>query len=339
MFHWKLPACFTCWLAKHTMKGKEFHSGKKLEKELEEISRMLEYLLNETDISEFKEECEDTLPAKIKHQIVRLSETIRGREARMRQERDNTRELIGEIAHQMRTPLANMESYTELLVYQLSPTSANQPNSSLEEQPADQPNSSLEGVPANRSNSSLAIESCILALQASEEKLRFLTESFIKMARLQNRLIQIRKNLESLNTTAASAAGMVRKAAEEKQIDIKLESEEETLVYHDPNWLGEAVYNLLDNSVKYSPEHTVIGIQIQKNEMYAQIKISDEGIGIQENEEARIFQRFYRGANVGRQPGFGLGLYLAREIVLLHGGFVKAKRREKGLSISIFLPV
>ncbi|TGY97745.1 HAMP domain-containing histidine kinase [Petralouisia muris] len=279
------------------------------------------------------------LPAKIKHQIVRLSETIRGREARMRRERDQTRELIAEIAHQMRTPLANMESYTELLVYQLSPTSAAQPGGSLEGVPTAQSGGSLERVPAAQPGGSLAIESCILALQASEEKLRFLTESFIKMARLQNHLIQIRKNLESLNATAVSAAGMVRKTAEEKKIDIKLEAEEEILAYHDPNWLGEAVYNLLDNSVKYSPEHTVIIIQIQKNEMYAQIKISDAGIGIQENEEAKIFQRFYRGANVGRQPGFGLGLYLVREIVLLHGGFVKAQRREKGLSISIFLPV
>ena len=95
---------------------------------------------------------------------------------------------------------------------------------------------------------------------------------------------------------------------------------------------------MLENSVKYSPPHSVIRVSAAQNEMYTKISVSDSGIGIMEGEEGRIFQRFYRGKRTDGQPGFGLGLYLAREIVLLHGGFLKARRNTPGLEISMFLP-
>ena len=90
--------------------------------------------------------------------------------------------------------------------------------------------------------------------------------------------------------------------------------------------------------MKYSPVGSIVKIAVIYNEMYTRISVSDSGIGIREGEEGRIFQKFYRGKDTGGQPGFGLGLYLSREIVLMHGGFVKARRRERGMEISVFLP-
>ena len=72
--------------------------------------------------------------------------------------------------------------------------------------------------------------------------------------------------------------------------------------------------------------------------MYARIQVVDEGIGIGEGEENRIFQRFYRGSQTAGISGFGLGLYISREIVLLHGGFMKARRKENGLEVAILIP-
>ena len=149
----------------------------------------------------------------------------------------------------------------------------------------------------------------------------------------------LKKKLAVEATASALNENAQKKAAEEKQMEVEVTGAEEIHVWHDANWLGEAVYNLLDNSVKYAPERSSIRVAVSQDEMYTRIVVSDDGIGIPEGEENRIFQRFYRGSRVNGEPGFGLGLYISREIVTLHGGFMKAKRKEPGLEISIFLPV
>lgn len=128
---------------------------------MEEISRMLERVLNGECIQPGEIGYEDTLPAKIRYQIRRISEKNQGVEARITRERDETKALIGEIAHQMRNPLAGVESYTQLLEGEIS------------------------GEPGR---------TYLRALEQSEQRLHFLTESFIKMARLEQQMIQIKKN-------------------------------------------------------------------------------------------------------------------------------------------------
>ena len=78
---------------------------------------------------------------------------------------------------------------------------------------------------------------------------------------------------------------------------------------------------------------------VSENEMFMKIRVRDYGLGISEGEENKIFQRFYRGRLVTTQAGFGIGLYLAREIVSLHGGFLTARRMKQGLLMEIRIPV
>lgn len=250
---------------------------------------------------------EDTLPAKVQHQIIRLSDKMRGSEEKLSRERDEIKELITEIAHQLRNPLANMESYIDL----------------------------LKDEDCSRDDRLFYLA----AIESAEERIRFLTESFIKMARLESRIIQIKKESRALKDTILQSILQAGPEAEAKGIAIKLHMEQDLEIDHDPNWLGEAVYNLLDNSVKYSPENAVIDISVTTNEMFTQISVRDYGMGIEAEEENLIFKRFYRGKKVTVQEGFGLGLYLAREIIMDHDGFMKAKREKKGMTISIYLPV
>lgn len=273
-------------------------------KELEEFSRRLDQLLSGEEL-DFRADYKDLLPSKIRHQLIRLSEKIRGNEKRWKKERDDIKELIAEIAHQMRNPLTNMETYLEL----------------------------LEAAESEEEK-----EQYMDALKKTESKLHFLTESFIKMARMESRIIQITPQPSLLVPTILQSVLKVKKAADEKHIFIDLRIDEELCVSHDPNWLEEAVFNILENSVKYSPPDSTVEIWAEKNEMYTKISVLDRGCGICEGEEGKIFGRFYRGKGTEGQPGFGLGLYLSREIVLLHGGFIKARRKSRGLEISIFLP-
>ena len=309
-----------------------FQNLSKSRKEMEELSASLESLINGEEPA-LDRVSEDTLPSKIRSQILRLNDKMRGSEQALLQEREEIRGLIADTAHQLRTPLANMESYLSLLKADLERRTGTSESIRMEDQAY-----------------------YIRAIAESEEKIRFLTESFIRMARLENGIIQIRKDSLDMEGTLLGSILQAKKAADEKQIEIRLTmsgesgrtkktsgrekgKEAESAVLHDPQWLGEAVFNLLDNSIKYSPEGSTIHVSTVKNEMFFRIEVRDEGTGIEEGEENLIFRRFYRGKHVNGQNGFGLGLYLSREIVQRHGGFMKVKRLEPGLSVGIYLPV
>ncbi len=309
-----------------------FQNLSKNRKEMEELSSALESLINGERPS-LDRVSEDTLPSKIRSQILRLNDKMRGSEQALLQEREEIRGLIADTAHQLRTPLANMESYLSLLKADLERRTGTSESIRMEDQAY-----------------------YIRAIAESEEKIRFLTEGFIRMARLENGIIQIRKDSLDMEGTLLGSILQAKKAADEKQIEIRLTMSGESgrtkktsgrekgkeagsAVLHDPQWLGEAVFNLLDNSIKYSPEGSTIHVSTVKNEMFFRIEVRDEGTGIEEGEENLIFRRFYRGKHVNGQNGFGLGLYLSREIVQRHGGFMKVKRLEPGLSVGIYLPV
>ena len=274
-------------------------------KEMEALSEALEKLIN-GEAPETEGISQDTLPSKVRSQILRLGEIMKAKEQALGKEKEEIRGMIADTAHQLRTPLANMESYLELL-------------------------ETMDWEEKEREN-------YLLALRESQEKIRFLTEGLIKMARLESRIIQIRKEARDLQETLLESILQVKKAAEEKHIEIRLEMTAGEQAPHDRQWLGEAVYNLLDNSVKYSEEYGQILMTVVRNEMFTEIRVRDWGRGIEEGEENLVFGRFYRGKNVSGEKGFGLGLYLAREIVHQHGGFLKLKRQEPGLSVSIYLP-
>lgn len=274
-------------------------------REMEALSLVLEKLINDEPIDSMQGD-KDTLPSKIRHQMIRLSDKMRGNEEQLIKDRDEIKGLISEIAHQLRNPLANMEGYLQL----------------------------LEEGAGSRERESAYID----AIAVSERRIRFLTESFIKMARLESKVIQIKKESADLKKTLLRSILQVQGAAVEKKIDIRLQMDENLRISHDANWLSEAVFNLLDNSIKYSSSSSYVDMKAEVNEMFAEISVTDSGMGIEQGEENLIFQRFYRGKKVTSQEGFGLGLYLAREIVLQHQGFMKVTRLEEGMKISIFLP-
>ena len=275
-------------------------------RELGEISVCLDNLLQKKEISYYSVQ-NDTLTSKIFSQIQRVQKMYGGITALVESERDGIKKLLAEIAHQLRTPLSNMETYLTLLE-------------------------------DNRIGDKER-ETYIKAVEKSENKLHFLIEKFIVAARLENQIIQIHKCDSNLKETVAQAVFQVRKKAEEKNINIIVQGEDaDKRVLHDRNWLCEAICNLLDNSIKYSPVSTDIVVTLISNEMFSEICIEDSGTGIEKGEENKIFQLYYRGKNISNEEGYGMGLFITREIVQKHDGFMKVKRKDPGLIMSIILP-
>ena len=275
--------------------------------ELKRISVYLQELLEGKEIN-IGADNEDTMSSKITYQLMRVQNVLISQKNKAQNEKRELQELISEIAHQMRTPLTNLRNYLGFL-----------------EEIIDEKKSEPE-------------QQYLKAVQISEEKIYFLTEHFIRISRLEHGMIQLKIEENDFMKTFRNALGQVQEQAERKGITFQFDFLGKVEVNHDTNWMEEAIYNLLDNAVKYSAQGGKINVTVREDEMFLTLRIRDFGIGIEPEEENKIFQRFYRGCRVGNQEGFGIGLYLAREIVLKHGGFLAVKRENPGIEMRLSLP-
>ena len=270
------------------------------------LLRRLDQMLDEAIRGDFREEAFaepllSALETKLAHYLSASSVSA----VHLREERDKIKSLIADISHQTKTPIANVLLYTQLLEEQELPEGAG----------------------------SLTAE-----LIRQTEKLQGLIEALLQSSRLESGLLVLHPTRGDLSAIGARAAGQYRSLAAEKGITILLELAPAPAVF-DEKWTEEAVCNLLDNAVKYTPEGGSIHVAAELWEMYAKIDITDTGIGIPESSHAAIFRRFYREAAVHRIPGIGIGLYLTREIVTLQGGYLMvASALGKGSTFSVFLP-
>ena len=277
-------------------------------KEMNKIYKLTESLINGNDLDD-SDIGKETLYSKTANQLIRLQEMLEGRRKEAEKSQYEIQKLISEIAHQLRTPLANIKNYTELLQESLDETQEVLNTEYMKD------------------------------LRTSEEQLCFLVESFIKTARLEQGIIQVHMQKENLVETILNALGQIQKKAEDKGIFFQVELPEKIICEHDKNWMCEAFYNVFDNAVKYSKNNSRINITMKQTEMFYKIQIRDYGIGIKDGEENKIFQRFYRGEQARGQEGCGIGLYLSREIVLLQKGMIKAKQMNPGFLIEVNLPI
>ena len=250
---------------------------------------------------------EESLFYKINHRLVRLYEVMRENRDSVVKERADLQELISDISHQVKTPIANL----------------NMINSTLLEQ----------DVPPNKQKEFL------LASSSQLDKLDFLMQVMIKTSRLETGIISLEKKIQPIYDTLASALGGILLNAEKKQIDVSVDCPEQLAVPHDRKWTSEALFNILDNAVKYTPENGKIIVTVACWELYLKISIADTGKGIPEKHQGAIFKRFYREDDVHDVEGIGIGLYLAREIISMQGGYIKVMSEVgKGTTFSIFLP-
>lgn len=280
-------------------------SQKYIENIFIQLSDLLDTIINMKDDTIFST-IEDTILSKLQYQTIKLTNILKSKNKRIEDERNEIKALISDIAHQLKTPLTNLKMYGEFL----------QDDTLTEE----------ERKEFNE------------VIISSLNRLTFLVESMIKMSRLESGVIQIRCQNNILNDTVLKAIVQVQKKAKEKSIEIKLKEIDKIQSSYDDNWICEAIFNILDNAIKYTEENSEVMITIQKYDMFSRIDIEDKGIGIREDELPKIFSRFYRGKNVGDIEGIGIGLYLTREIITKHGGYIKVNSSNTGTKFSVFLP-
>lgn len=178
-------------------------------------------------------------------------------------------------------------------------------------------------------------------IRMQTEKLRFLMDSLTKLAKCEGGLIA--ENLAPKENSVKELLRQVIEAnyasADAKEITIRCNVPDDLTAKFDLRWTAEALGNIHDNAVKYSPDGSEITISACAYDMFVRIDIADQGHGIPEDEICNIWKRFYRGKNAESTSGVGIGLYLTANILNTEGGRVSAKSSENGSVFSVFLPI
>ena len=271
---------------------------------LEQITLLIEALVEQQERQIFSE-AEDTLTARLQHQLLKLRNILTAQNQMLAKEKEQIKTLISDISHQIKTPIAAANTFAELL---------DDGELSAEER-----------------------TEYITTLQMSLGKLTFLTNSLIKMSRLESGIISLKPEKNSLNEIVLQAVKTVYAKAKEKGILITFECDQTFEAVLDFNWTAEAISNVIDNAVKYTPQGGFVRLQITEYPSFQRLDISDSGVGIPEEEQAKIFGRFYRGKQSVGTDGVGIGLYLTREIINKQNGYMKVSSDENGSTFSMFL--
>ena len=271
--------------------------------------RRLDRMLSTAIDGGFGEESfDESAPSALESRMARFlngsARSLRG----VQRQRESIQRLLSDISHQTKTPLANLRLYSSLL---------------MEE----------ELTPRQREQAQVIFQ--------QSEKLSFLIETLVKLSRLETHVLAGTPKSQPLSPLLERAASQAKAAAEQKGIALQLhlQQQAEMKALYDLRWTAEALGNLLDNAVKYTPPGGCIQVSATQYELFCRIDVRDNGIGIAEEEQAQIFGRFYRGRQVREQEGLGIGLYLAREIAQKQGGYLKLSSRPgQGSTFSLYLP-
>lgn len=269
-----------------------------------DLSRLVDTLL-ELEEREIFAGNEDTVVSKLQDKVIKLMRMLKNKNKLAEKEHENIKELVSDISHQLKTPISNLKMYSRFLE-----------DKTLTEEKR---------------------REYVKILCMSVERLNFLSENMIQMSRLESGMIQLDMRKQSLNETVMISVKNIYSKAKERQIEIEYKEDTRAVICHDRNWTAEAVFNLLDNAVKYADRGNKVILSVRRLGMFVEVAVEDENGAIPEDERSKVFKRFYRGRGSREKEGIGIGLYLSREIAIKQGGYMNLKVTDKGNVFSVLM--
>jgi signal transduction histidine kinase len=252
---------------------------------------------------------DESMLSKIEAKMARFLDGAQLRREQIEAEQGHIRSLISDISHQTKTPIANIALYADLLG---------------EQDLTDVQHNLMEQITGNA------------------DKLNFLIQSLVKTSRLESGIIKIEPQPGDVTglIDAAIAENIVKAGI--KSIALTAPAGDgglgEVWAKFDPRWCVEALSNIIDNAVKYTDSGGHVTVTASDYEMFARIDVADDGRGIKESDLPKVFGRFWRAPESADGAGVGIGLYLAREIIVSCGGYVKVESEPgRGSVFSVFL--
>lgn len=221
------------------------------------------------------------------------------------------KDFVANVSHELKTPITSIKGFSETL---------------------------LDGAMEDRQ----ALVDFLQIIHKESERLQFLIQDLLELSKIEQHGFSIELHRTSLREIIERSMEMVAQKAEEKGMSLVLEMEEEIELEADPGRMIQIVMNLLANAINYSPSGTAVTVRAYMENKHGVIKISDEGIGIEQQELARIFERFYRvdRARSRNSGGTGLGLAIVKHLVEAHNGRIAVNSKVgKGTTFKVSIPL
>ena len=280
---------------------------KKLSLFTDGLCQTLDHMMDSTDRPQVDYEAE-TLLSRISHRLERLYNVMQKTRHTAEGEKEELQSLVSDISHQTKTPIANLKLINDTML--------------------------------TRSLTEEKRKEFLQATGTQLDKLDFLIQGMVKTSRLETGVITLEKQDAVIGDTLVSAINGVLAPMEQKEISLSVDCPSDLTISHASRWTSEALFNILDNAVKYTSAGGSIQVRVRDWEMYLRIDVTDTGRGIPEHSQGTIFKRFYRDEAVHDIDGVGIGLYLAREIITMQGGYITVESKVgEGSTFSVFLPI
>ncbi len=293
-----LVILFLTLLWKHHQKQREFDFANS-------VCETLDALINDREPENYRP-YEDSQLSKVQGKLLQYHDRTQSGQRQSEETKQTIQELVSDISHQVKTPIANIRIFTDIL--------------------------RQHELPEEKRTEFLS------TLSAQVSKLDFLMQSLMKMSRLETGTFVLHMKSASLYDTIAQAVSSIAAMADRKQIQIDINCSSQETIRHDPKWTAEALGNLLDNAVKYTPEGGTVYVSVRPWQFYIRIDITDTGIGIPAEHYNDVFKRFYRAQSSAAAEGVGLGLYLAQGLITRQKGYITlASEVGRGSTFSVFL--
>lgn len=226
------------------------------------------------------------------HATVHLIERVSAQLQSLKKDKRRLQDFLSDISHQIKTPLASLQLYLDL----------------------------MQDTAMTQDKRASFIEQGL----AQVRRIDWLVQGLLKMARLDAGSVEMKLIPADLSTTVQQAVAPFSEIIRQRHLSVRNLVEQGTIWPHDPEWLSEAISNLIKNALEQVPERGEISISSVQTPLSLQLQISDSGPGIPSQEISRIFERFYRHDTAIRPDSVGIGLSLARAIVEQNGGDLTA---------------
>ncbi len=204
-------------------------------------------------------------------------------------------DFLGIVSHELRSPLTSLSGYLQILQHK---------------------SKSLENP---------QVHELIVSANRQSARMKLLIESFLDIARIGEGKLRLNKQIFSLKELISTIGQMLQQTVSSH--NFVFDMEEEHQISADRDKVEQVIINFINNAIKYSPSGSDIRIEARKDQESLYVGVSDQGSGIAEEDQQKIFTRFYRIENTQTDivSGFGIGLYVSKEIIKLHGGNIGVK--------------